>query len=233
MDDSMSTRRIYTTLDSLFDTELAYLDLIDPRLSREYFTDEYNIEDSYLYLSYSSFREMFKNRDKRVLGYSKATSVPDLIRGIINDMDIKRKTGETVNSKITLTINTYPYKLDMDEEKEIIDFHKKYFLFLDNIELIHKKEISKAFINKLAVIVDRYGIDWYFSMKMKYVGDFQCPHVRLIVPDRFHQSNYLKNNGVDTGKMIEYLRTILITDVRLDIIEKETFMLKISTDKEM
>ena len=65
MDDSMSTRRIYTTLDSLFDTELAYLDLIDPRLSREYFTDEYNIEDSYLYLSYSSFREMFKNRDKR------------------------------------------------------------------------------------------------------------------------------------------------------------------------
>ena len=120
MDDSMSTRRIYTTLDSLFDTELAYLDLIDPRLSREYFTDEYSIEDSYLYLSYSSFREMFKNRDKRVLGYSKATSVPDLIRGIINDMDIKRKTGETVNSKITLTINTYPYKLDMDEEKEII-----------------------------------------------------------------------------------------------------------------
>ena len=232
MDDSMSTRRVYTTLDSLFDTELAYLDLIDPRLSREYFTDEYNIEDSYLYLSFSSFRAMFKNRDKRVLRYSKSTSVSDLIRGIVNDMDIKRKTGESINNKITLTINTYPYNLDMDEEKELLDFYRKYFLFLDNIELINKKEISPPFINKLAVIVDRYGIDWYFNMKMKYVGDFQCPHVRLIVPDKFHQSNYLRSNGIDTDKMIEYLKTTLITDVRLDIIEKETFMLKISIDKE-
>lgn len=231
MADNVSMKRIYTNLDSLFDTELAFLDLIDSRLSREYYTDEYDIDGNYLYMSYRNFMTLFKDRDKRILKLAKSTSVSDLIRNIINDMDIKRKDGTYPTTKIVLYINTYPYKLDDDEVKELHDFYKRYFLFVDDVEIIHKEELSKSFIDKINVLIDRYGMSWFLDMKMKHIV-FRFPHVRLIIPDKFYNDHSIRKNNIDTGKMIEYLQTTLMTDIRLDIIEKETFMLKVSTDKE-
>lgn len=229
--DSISTKRIYTTLDSLFDTELTFLDLIDSRLSREYLSNEYNIENSYLYMSYEVFKELYKDRDKRVLKLSKSTAVTDLIRNIVNDIDIKRKDGRYNPTKIGLIINTYPYKLDETEVIEMTSFYKRYFLFIDDVELIYKESISKSFVNKLAVMVDRNGLDWYMNSKIKDIS-FRCPHLRLIIPDRYYYSNYIASLGIDVNQMFTYLQTTFMSDVRLDIIEKETFMLKINHTKD-
>lgn len=231
MADNVSMKRIYTTLDSLFDTELAFLDLIDNRLSREYYTEEYDINGNYLYLPFRSFMSLFKDRDKRILKLAKSTSVADIIRNIVNDMDIKRKDGTYPSTKIVLYINTYPYKLDEDETKEIYTFYKKYFLFLDDVEILYKEEIAKSFVDKLHIIIDRYGMDWFLDMKMKHIV-FRFPHVRLIVPDRFYNDYSIRKEKIDTGKMVEYLQTTMMSDIRLDVIEKESFMLKVSTDKE-
>lgn len=225
-DDLVSTKRIYTDLDSLFDTEITYLGIIDSRLTREYLSDEYGVDNNYLYLNQRVFMEMFKDRDNRILANSKATSVIDMIKGIIYDIDLKRKDGRFTNTKIELTINTYPYTLSDTEIEDMKTFYKKYLVFVDNIEIIHKKEISKAFVNKLIVIISRYGLNWFMDMKIKYL-DFRCPHLRLIIPDRYYDHAYIRKLGVDSEKMINHLQSILMTDVRLDVIEKETFMIKI------
>ena len=231
LNDSIATKRIYTNLDSLFDTELTFLDLIDSRLSREYLSNEYNIENSYLYISYDSFKELYKERDNRVLKLSKSTAVADLIRNIVDDIDIKRKDGRFSPTKIVITINTYPYKLNEQETNDMLTFYKKYFLFVEEINLIYKETLSKAFVNKLSVIIDRNGLEWYMNTKIKDLS-FRCPHVRLIIPDRHYYSNFINSLGVDVQQMFKYLETTLMSEVRLDVIEKETFMLKISHTKD-
>lgn len=54
-DTNMITRVIYTDLDTLYDTKITLLNMIDPRLVREYLSDEYGIHDHLLYLSNKSF----------------------------------------------------------------------------------------------------------------------------------------------------------------------------------
>ena len=54
-DSNMITRVIYTDLDTLYDTKITLLNMIDPRLIREYLSREYNILDHTLYLSNKAF----------------------------------------------------------------------------------------------------------------------------------------------------------------------------------
>lgn len=226
----MAVRKIYTDLDSLFDTEVVFLDLLDARLVKEYYTNEVDIENSYLYLNRIDFMTLFKDRDKRILSAAKNSTGTDLIRNIIKDMDIANAEAKSGVADIVLYINTYPYKLDDDEMKSMQEFYSKYMLFANEVHVIYKEDLSASFVNNLVVMVSRYGLDWFMNKKISNPA-FRCPHLRLIIPDRIYNDTYIREHKIDTDKLLETLSTMLMSDVRLEFVENEIFMLKIDSEE--
>ena len=224
-DSNMITRLIYTDLDTLYDTKITLLNMIDPRLVREYLSREYDILDHYLYLNNKAFDKIYKERDKRVLIGSKNSSIIDLIRKIVSDIDTKNKTTTAIPSVLNLIINTYPYKLDTDEQLVIKEFMSKYILYLNNIDIVYKEVIEDELLSKINIMVRRDGLKWFMDNRLINPG-FKVPNLKLIVPDDMTMSGLTKMD-VDVDKLKEYLETTLMLDVCLEFIEKEAFMLKL------
>lgn len=224
-DTNMITRILYTDLDTIYDTKITLINMIDPRLVREYLSREYDILDHTLYLSDKAFDKIYNERDKRVLIGSKNTSIVDLIRKIVSDIDTKNRTSPTIPSLITLTINTYPYKLDADEIKDMKIFMSRYILHLNDIDIIYKETIDSELMNKINIMIKRDGLKWFMDNRLLN-PTFKLPNLKLIVPDDMVKTNLTKID-VDVDKLKEYLETTLMLDVCLEFVEKEAFMLKL------
>ena len=224
-DSNMITRIIYTDLDTLYDTKITLLNMIDPRLVREYLSREYDILDHTLYLSNKAFDKIYRERDKRVLLGSKNSSIVDLIRRIVSDIDTKNKTTSAIPSLLNLTINTYPYRLDDEEQLAIKTFMSKYILYLNTIDVIYQEIISDELMNKINIMIRRDGLKWFMDNRILN-PEFKLPNLKLIVPDDMVLSNLTKMD-VDMDKLKEYLETTLMLDVCLEFVEKEAFMLKL------
>ena len=224
-DSNMITRVIYTDLDTLYDTKITLLNMIDPRLIREYLSREYDILDHILYLSNKAFDKIYKDRDKRVLIGSKNSSIVDLIRRIVSDIDTKNKTTTVIPSVMTLVINTYPYKLDAEEKSIMREFMSRYILHLSDIDIIYKETIDSELMNKINIMVKRDGLKWFMDNRLSN-PEFKLPNLKLIVPDDMVMSGLTKMD-VDVDKLKEYLETTLMLDVCLEFVEKEAFMLKL------
>lgn len=219
------SRFIYTDLDSLYDTKLTLLNMIDSRLAIEYVYREYDLTDQVLYLNNNVFNSIYKDRDKRVLLGSKQTSVIDLIRQIVSDIDIKSKLNNIVRGELKLVINIHPYVLDNDECNNIKEFLMKYILHLNEVIIIDKEEIPNDLLHKLNIMIRRDGLDWFFNNKLKTPG-FSIPNLKMIVPDSMYEK-YIKNTDVDRDKLKEYLETITMQDITLEFIEEELFKFKL------
>lgn len=224
-DSNMITRVIYTDLDTLYDTKITLLNMIDPRLVREYLSREYNILDHTLYLSNKAFDRIYRDRDKRVLIGSKNSSVVDLLRRIVSDIDTKNKTTTVIPSVMTLVINTYPYKLDNEEKSIMKEFMSRYILHLNEIDIIYEEIIDSELMNKINIMVKRDGLKWFMDNRLSN-PEFKLPNLKLIVPDDMVMSGLTKMD-VDVDKLKEYLETTLMLDVCLEFVEKEAFMLKL------
>jgi hypothetical protein len=222
---SMITRVIYTDLDTLYDTKITLLNMIDPRLVREYLSREYDILDHTLYLSNKAFDKIYRERDKRVLIGSKNSSIIDLIRKIVSDIDTKNKTTSAIPSVLHLTINTYPYKFDDDEISAMKEFMSKYVLYLSEVNIIYQETIDDNLLSKINIMIRRDGLKWFMDNRMLN-PEFKLPNLKLIVPDDMVLSNLTKMD-VDIDKLKEYLETTLMLDVCLEFVEKEAFMLKL------
>lgn len=228
----MDLKKIYTDLDSLFDTELTFLDLIDSRLVDEYYTERYNIPNHYLYLNHLDFLELFKSRDKRILFNSKNSAVDDLIRNITSEDVIKTTLGTSNNpGDIHLVINSYPYKLNSNEINDMEEFYSSHILHLGKVEVIYKEELSNAFIDKLQVMIRRDGVEWYFNRKLKD-PTFRAPTLRLVTPNRLPNTDVLNKLSIDVDKVIDYITTTTMLDIRFDFVDKEIFMIKLPGDDE-
>lgn len=219
------SRFIYTDLDSLYDTKLTLLNMIDSRLAIEYVYREYDLTDQILYLNNDVFNSIYKDRDKRVLLGSKQTSVIDLIRQIVSDIDIKSKLNNIIRGELKLVINIYPYILNNDECNNIKEFLMKYILHLNEVIIIDKKEIPNDLLHKLNIMIRRDGLDWFFNNKLKTPG-FSIPNLKMIVPDSMYEK-YIKNTDIDRDKLKEYLETISMQDITLEFIEEELFKFKL------
>lgn len=224
-DSNMITRVIYTDLDTLYDTKITLLNMIDPRLVREYLSREYDILDHTLYLSNKAFDRIYRDRDKRVLIGSKNSSVVDLLRRIVSDIDTKNKTTTVIPSVMTLVINTYPYKLDNEEKSIMKEFMSRYILHLNEIDIIYEEIIDSELMNKINIMVKRDGLKWFMDNRLSN-PEFKLPNLKLIVPDDMVMSGLTKMD-VDVDKLKEYLETTLMLDVCLEFVEKEAFMLKL------
>lgn len=221
-----SKKVIYTDLDTLFDTELALLDLIDIRLVREYYSNEYNIPNSYLYLNHNDFKTMFKTRNKDILIRASATAIDDVIRYFTSEMHMKRLDGSMVDTEIELIINSYPYKLDSDEVNELIEFYNKHILHLDNISIIYREDLPQSFVGGINIMIMRHGLDWFYGRKF-IEPTFTSPNTRLFVPTRLANVDKLQHMDIELDKLLEYVTTTTMGDIVLEFLDDESFMIKL------
>lgn len=224
MKDSSFTRVIYTELDSLYDTKIALLDIIDPRLAKEYLFKKIGIPNQVLYVNNTTFKYLYSFRDNRVLKASQSTAILDLIRAIVSDINISNKLGTAITSRTKLLINIYPYKLSDVEKRDIEEFYKLMVLHLDEIEIVDVADLN-SIANNTSIIIKNDGLDWFFENKVRD-PEFKLSHVTLIIPDVI--TNYeIKKIPLDVDKMKEYLSTTFIDSIKLDFIEAEAFRMKL------
>ncbi len=219
------SRNIYTDLDTMYDTKLTVLNMIDSRLAIEYVSREYDIPDQILYVNESVLDYYHKSGDKRILLGSKNSSVVDLIRTIVSDIDIKAKEGGGIRGDLNLIINTYPYELNNDECNAIKEFHKQYILYLSDVKVIYKKELDYGFLSSLNIMIRRDGLDWFMKNKLKH-PEFKLTNLKLIIPDEI-STKYTKDLKLDKEKLLEYMEVSFMNDITLEFIEKELFMFKL------
>ena len=112
-------------LDSLFDTRLAILDLLDPMLAAHALKNGYleREEDSFEFCPWALFRELYQKRDNEVLGRAMMTQVKNIVIEFINDANTKYKASKT-QAYPSVYINVWPYKISEDAAGELLTpFH--------------------------------------------------------------------------------------------------------------
>jgi hypothetical protein len=113
-------------LDSLFDTRLAILDLLDPMLAAHALQNGYldREDNNFEYCPLALFNELYAKRDNEVLGRSMMTQVKSVVIDFIKDANTKYKTSKT-QAYPSVYINVWPYKISEDAAGELLTpFHK-------------------------------------------------------------------------------------------------------------
>lgn len=180
-------RGIYTDIDTLFDTRLCLLYLINPELATElvksgkYFE---RLKDNMGNMSWDIFKSFYKKRNKKLLELAIETNV--LSKFIRPDCYEKVTHSSNGNGGfIKVYVNTYPYMLN-NNEKDILTKLVNSKLYGGDVEMIYKhpKEVKPEWVyEKVASMFMYDGLHWlnYHSS----TGDIcrhSLPSVMLMVP---------------------------------------------------
>ncbi len=174
-------------LDSLFDTRLAILDLLDPLLGAHALQNGYldREDNNFAYCPLALFNELYAKRDNEVLGRSMMTQVKTVVIDFIKDANTKYKTSKT-QAYPSVYINVWPYQISQDAAGELLaPFHKA----VDGKVHIHLINMAPADITP-AICKERFShiIMYDFMTWLMAVGQTgqlqQCPlnEITLIAP---------------------------------------------------
>lgn len=132
-------------LDSLFDTRLAILDILDPMLAAHALQNGYleREDNNFKFCPLPLFNELYAKRDNEVLGRSMMTQVKTIVIDFIKDANTRYKSSKT-QAYPSVYINVWPYKISEDAAGELLmPFHKavggKVHINLINM---HPKDIT-------------------------------------------------------------------------------------------
>lgn len=178
----------FTDLDSLFDTRLASLELLDPRIAIAALEGNYRerLEDSFPFVDKEMFKKLYATRDKEVL----AKAVPTHVISMITDF-VEGATGELapLTKSVTIYVNVYPYKLSLKEASALIEPLEKATQGRADIQIVNyrpEKLTPQMCREKLSILMMyEYG-DWLECHSEN--GNFktcQIPDVQLCVPELY------------------------------------------------
>lgn len=151
---------ILVDLDTLFDTRMVLVDILNPT----YFASANNYDtrtrDNFNCLGGMIFHTFYKNRNKGIL----RNSLPSNIHSIINQSFYLELNDIDVNDDddFKLFINTYPYNL-VEEEKSFLIESVKPLTKYKNIEIINfsHEELTPKWVNSNVKMVIMYdGLKW-------------------------------------------------------------------------
>lgn len=104
---------LYLDLDSLYDTRLATLESIDPRLAKTAIANGYykRDEDVFPHVDKKTFRELYDQRGEDLLETAMVTNVLSILSTFIKD-SIRRVCETPSKGEINVFLNVYPYQID-------------------------------------------------------------------------------------------------------------------------
>jgi len=181
---------LLTTLDTILDTRLPIIglldkDLLDTEGMKKYYTRK---SDKFGYIGIEFFEALYIRRQNNILPLSRPTSICYLLDSFVTDMK------EAESSTVILYINTFPYVFSPEQEKE---FKKKILTIVPNINdiiMINEYLVDCKWLkNNISLVVDydgltaitRYisngdinrnnllGITWFIPKMLKDKDDFK------------------------------------------------------------
>jgi hypothetical protein len=180
--------RVYLTLDSLFDTRLACLALIDEPLAIQLL--ESNKYKSRLHNDFTIFKSSFDQKGyearyaSRDLSLLKQSVSTDIV-GVILDMVMRYKTGQDLpgdETDVLLTINTSPYSLNEGERAELANMVQGATT-VDGVDFIHS-DLTYCDGDNLAkydtVILD--DLDKWVTLHLERMGHAPMKRVQVYAP---------------------------------------------------
>lgn len=234
-----SYSKYYTTLDSLVDTRLpilscAYPEYTDQLLeSDQYFlreTDTFTVDG--LKLGHEAWQPLYLNRGKAILRHSGLTFIPYVI-----SREILRHVNNNFNGDCfvpwMLIINTYPYTLTPEEEK---NFVRVFIEYLDDIEVneimksiqfvnFHHTKLTRDLLKEwdLDVVIDYHGFDWLTHIVAETETMLLPKKISLVIPKILNIPDSQIEYPDKDQNFFTYMEKILKAHMELNFLESYFF----------
>ena len=163
-DNIIKIRNILIDLDTLLDTRIALLYLLDDKIATTVSKDgsyAKRLKDNFGLLSNDIFKSFYNRRNKVLLSLALPTNIIKLVRQHYGD-EVTTMTQVIESEKPILYVNTYPYNLTLDEQKifelvilKLIPKSRIVFINLDN------NSLTPDWVNDNVGVIFKYDIlDW-------------------------------------------------------------------------
>lgn len=205
-----------TTLDTIFDTRLALMNIMFPNfvdriieldLYTDRFKDVFTVDD--VRIGYETFLPFYNNRKKSLIKYSGLTFIPYIISCEVNRHQHNSFNGECFRPW-HIHINTYPYELDGKEKDSICEIFHQYMESKPEIifHRIDPKLIGIDFLknNEIEVVIDYYGLEWLSHIMYESDFKFIDRKISLCVPKIMNSSGLTEEQIND-----EFFKTLEVT----------------------
>lgn len=178
---------MYIELDCLLDTRFATLFRMGEDVATKVIDLGYHdrVTDFYPGVDYAAFQKAYEARDKRTLLYAMVTPVLQMALDFAKST-LENASGTPYQYKPKIVLNFYPYVLDEDETKLILNIVYKKLGELAPIEVINKppEEITPYYVKSMYSIMVMYRYDKWLEMHAlnKKWEKTTCPEVTMISP---------------------------------------------------
>lgn len=185
--------RIWIDLDTLLDTRLSTLHLLDPEAVPVCLANGYHYRpvDDWASLTdgrvdNDTFAEAYRDRETDVLKNALPTKMVLFLRTICDDLNKQRVTTPFVE-RVQVVVNIYPYTLSPDERTTLCAMVGHYAG--EEVEVkTHRQDLDfltpRRLIDDYSAIVI-YNFDRWFRLQHKRLDSLACPRVSVFVPALF------------------------------------------------
>lgn len=208
--------RIYVDLDSLFDTRLATLHLLDPEktlplLRESYFKRDYDEFEGY---DTEQYKNAWKTRDQETIRNSVVTDVPRLIL-FFAEKTLRARSSTPLVAQPLLHLNIHPYKLPESAINSIIHGVKLLTKGLIDIEVIDTpiSQLTPKHIKERYTTMVMYEYwEWLeYHAQQKNFDNVFCPEITLIGPAIVRSKEAWEEvKVIDIYKVIEQYSSMFI-----------------------
>jgi len=196
------SKKIYIDLDSLFDTRLSLLELLDTKISLSIYDNrlfyDTRIIDEFDYITKDIFDAFYRIRDNLVFFKAIPTNISELVlTDILYIVNNKYLTDES--KSITLLADTSKYKLNNEQKEKLKIYLQEVFklpylqIEVNEYNLMNK---SPNYINDEIFSIYKYdGIKWlneYLQLWNPKELTINMPSTKLRVPALFDKPLLLK-----------------------------------------
>ena len=213
----MNEVNIYTTLDSLLDTRMGLLLVLNKDIFRdavktgEYFKRD---KDSFGVLNTSIFSEIYRHRNKDILKISKPTKIFQLINDYIEHINLIN-IGLKEKNRINIFINAFPYKFTDALADELLKSLLPYFINADNVNIIDVEIPKFEWFKNMTLVVDYNGAN--LLDKYSHVEEFKKGELLdtiIVLPKILEYSDVVEERDFENfEEMMKILVDINFIDV--------------------
>lgn len=149
----------FTELDCLLDTRIGTLARMDQDLARRVLKDGYlsRERDWFPGADMQQYQQLYQNRDKTTLAYSRPTACFDFLRSMIQIHQVQElEYNAPIRFSNTVVVNIHPYRLTDDELREmgeVITFLLGGELRVELVSLSDEQLTPEYFKGKFALVV--------------------------------------------------------------------------------
>lgn len=221
---------ILIPLDVLLDTRIATIALMDEDKAINLLQNGYHNRRSDLFLGIdkNEFLEKYSQRDELTLAKSQCTGIRFVLEDMIDTLHMQSETTP-YHDKISITINTYPYKIKFDTLNLIIKAISGWLKFKGEIRTVYlsDEDLTPELIKSSYDILFMYHYAQWLETQVKNFENTSINNCNLYVPaisfehdlnDKFLESI------VDEGMHpLEALKFLLAPFINLEPIDVEVF----------